>query len=57
MPRLVLLALPLLVLLPACGSDDVDPRRVVLSHGANSRPYLPWPAEVAKQLRSAQRTT
>ncbi len=54
MPRCVprrLLA-PLLaagLLLPACG--EPEPRlKVVLSYGESSRPYLPWPAAVAKQV-------
>jgi ABC-type transport system substrate-binding protein len=35
--------------LGACGNDAGD-LRVVLNHGSNSRPYLPWPEEVAKQV-------
>ncbi len=34
----------------SCGSDEKSPLHIVLSHGANSRPYLPWPRDVAKQV-------
>ena len=50
----VLVALPVLGLLAACGDRGGEGvregLRVVLVHGNNSRPYLPWPAEVAKQV-------
>ena len=39
--------------LGACGDGDdgvVERLKIVLTHGNNSRPYLPWPAEVAKQV-------
>jgi ABC-type transport system substrate-binding protein len=50
-----LLALPLLVpALPGCGGQDTpsgtEPLRVTLSYGSNSRPYMPLPEEVAKQV-------
>lgn len=50
----------LALLLAACGRDDADRSgeggtggtrplpRIVLSHGNNSRPYMPWPEDVAK---------
>jgi ABC-type transport system substrate-binding protein len=48
--RPIALALVVLILgIAGCGGDD-DPLHVVLSHGANSRPYLPWPRDVAKQI-------
>ena len=35
-------------------SPEPDPRlKVVLSHGNNSRPYMPWPEDVAKQVAAA----
>jgi ABC-type transport system substrate-binding protein len=54
----MLRAAPILVLLAAlcaCGGPDSGGDgevllRVVLSHGSNSRPYLPWPEAVAKQV-------
>jgi len=54
----MLRAAPILLLLaalgacggPDSGGDGARNLRVVLSHGANSRPYLPWPAAVAKQV-------
>ncbi len=49
---LLLLVVPLVTV--GCGteSDSEAPTalKVVLSHGANSRPYLPWPGDVAKQV-------
>lgn len=58
--------IPILVLVPylalcglalgglaACGDGDEGATaglEIVLTHGNNSRPYLPWPAEVAKQV-------
>ncbi len=47
----ILLLLPLLAV-GACSSDEEGDGslKVVLSHGANSRPYLPWPRDVAKQV-------
>lgn len=53
MPLRSLSILSLVVLLgfSGCGLDDDEgPLHVVLSHGNNSRPYLPWPDEVAKQV-------
>ena len=52
-PILVLLLACALGGLGACGDGDggVSERlKIVLTHGNNSRPYLPWPAEVAKQV-------
>ena len=49
----LLLFLIALVGLPACGDGDGEAPaelKVILSHGNNSRPYLPWPGEVAKQI-------
>jgi ABC-type transport system substrate-binding protein len=43
------LLLCMLLGLGACG-DDAGELTIVLTHGNNSRPYLPWPAEVAKQV-------
>ena len=51
MRRIPLLFLLLALALGAsCGDGDDDPRHVVLVHGNNSRPYLPWPPAVAKQV-------
>lgn len=39
--------------LSACGDGGEgvpESLKIVLTHGNNSRPYLPWPAEVAKQV-------
>ncbi len=54
--RRILVLLVLLApcaLLSACGNRGTPTRtglKVVLTHGNNSRPYLPWPGEVAKQI-------
>ena len=56
MRRISILALILglaLGCLSACGDGDKgvhESLKIVLTHGNNSRPYLPWPAEVAKQV-------
>jgi ABC-type transport system substrate-binding protein len=51
MHRFAWLLVGLVLLLPsACGGSDAGGLKVVLSHGANSRPYLPWPPEVAAQI-------
>lgn len=56
MRRIVILASVLVLALgglAACGDGDgstPEGLKVVLTHGNNSRPYLPWPAEVAKQV-------
>ena len=58
------IAAALLVLLAACGdrkpratrfqAPEPDPRlTVTLMHGNNSRPYMPWPEDVAKQVAAA----
>jgi len=46
------LVLLVLLVLSGCGDgrDVPEGLKVVLTHGNNSRPYLPWPAEVAKQV-------
>lgn len=51
---LTLLLAPLLVSLAGCGGrSEGDPRRtIVLSYGNASRPYMPNPEEVAKQIAS-----
>ncbi|MDA1194249.1 MAG: ABC transporter substrate-binding protein [Planctomycetota bacterium] len=57
MGRLVWLPLALLFLAAgACGRDEESVPvvlKVVLHHGNNSRPYMPLPEEVAKQIKGA----
>ena len=46
---LLALALPLV----GCGEDGGKHLKVVLQHGNNSRPYMPWPVDVAKQVAAS----
>ena len=43
------------LLTSGCGSDTETPEglKIVLSHGNNSRPYMPWPESVANQVAGA----
>ena len=56
----VMLLVLLLLVATSCGqqrssSEVPTVLEVVLNHGNNSRPYMPWPEELAKQVRAAAR--